>query len=226
MTAIMSVNLADRNGWAPLHFAAQNYDEGMARLLLDSGASIDSRDANGNTPLSTAVFSSRGRGELIELLRQRGAGATSTNNFGVSPVNLAQSPEGMNFMRQRYLPVQRRMLTDRSHQFPAPFPSTVANSLHSLRIGQTSEEVALRSIAEKTKTLVMFLLAQLRDCFQEIRLRLFQLSNEPPMAVTINRFPSFYIVQERILSRAHFRFCSLYLLPVAHHSTSVCAPLL
>jgi len=54
----------------------KTYDEGMARLLLDSGASIDSRDANGNTPLSTAVFNSRGRGELIELLRQRGAGAT------------------------------------------------------------------------------------------------------------------------------------------------------
>ena len=33
----------------------------------------------------------------------------------------------------------------------------------------------------------MFLLAQLRNCFQEMRLRLFQLSNEPPMVVTINR---------------------------------------
>lgn len=87
----MSVNLADRNGWTPLHFAAQNYDEGMARLLLDSGASVDPRDANGNTPLFTAVFSSKGRGELIELLRQRGANPTSTNNFGVSPVTLART---------------------------------------------------------------------------------------------------------------------------------------
>jgi uncharacterized protein len=88
----MSVNLADRSGCTPLHyFAAQNYHEGIARLLLDSGASVDPRDANGNTPLSTAVFNSRGRGELIGLLRQRGADATSTNNFGVSPVSLARS---------------------------------------------------------------------------------------------------------------------------------------
>jgi uncharacterized protein len=87
----MSVNLADRNGWTPLHFAAQNYDEGVARLLLDSGASVDPRDANGNTPLCTAAFNSRGRGELIGLLRQHGADATSTNEFGVSPVSLART---------------------------------------------------------------------------------------------------------------------------------------
>jgi hypothetical protein len=36
-----------------------------------------------------------------------------------------------------------------------------------------------------------FLLAQFRNGFQKIRLRLFQLSNEPPMAVAINRFSCF-----------------------------------
>jgi ankyrin repeat protein len=87
----MSVNLADRDGWTPLHFAAQNNDVDIARFLLDSGASVDPRDSNGNTPLFTAIFSSRGRGELIELLRQRGADATSKNKFGVSPLNLAQT---------------------------------------------------------------------------------------------------------------------------------------
>jgi len=84
------VNLADRDGWTPMHAAAQNFDEKIARLLLDSGAAVDPKDTNGNTPLSTAVFNSRGRGELIELLRERGADATSNNNFGVSPVSLAR----------------------------------------------------------------------------------------------------------------------------------------
>lgn len=87
----MNVNLADGNGWTPLHYAAQNNDDVIARLLLDSGASVDLRDANGNTPLSTAVFNSRGRGELIGLLRERGANATATNKFGVSPLSLSRS---------------------------------------------------------------------------------------------------------------------------------------
>jgi hypothetical protein len=44
----------------------------------------------------------------------------------------------------------------------------------------------------------MFLAAEFRNCFQEIRLRLLQLGNESPMAVASNRFASVYIVQERI----------------------------
>ena len=85
------VNLADRQGWTPLHFAAQSYDAEMADLLLDSGALVDHRDSYGNTPLSTAVFNSRGRGELIGLLRKRGANPTSKNNSGVSPTSLART---------------------------------------------------------------------------------------------------------------------------------------
>jgi ankyrin repeat protein len=87
----ISINLADRDGWTPLHFAAQNNDAETARFLLDSGAAVDPRDRYGNTPLFTAVFNSRGRGELIELLRQRGADVGAENTSGVSPVSLARS---------------------------------------------------------------------------------------------------------------------------------------
>jgi ankyrin repeat protein len=87
----MSVNLADRDGWTPLHFAAQNNDAEIARFLLDSGASVNPRDSNGDCPLFTAVFNSRGRGELIELLRQHGADTMSKNKSGVSPVSLART---------------------------------------------------------------------------------------------------------------------------------------
>jgi len=44
------------------------------------------------------------------------------------------------------------------------------------------------------------------------------------MAVTINRLPSFYIFQERILSCVHFLLRSLDPLHVAHQFTSVSAP--
>jgi uncharacterized protein len=85
------VNLADSKGWTPLHFAAQEHRADVAALLLDSGAFVDPRDSHGNTPLWTAVFNSRGRGELIKLLREQGAHPYSENNYGLSPVYLART---------------------------------------------------------------------------------------------------------------------------------------
>jgi ankyrin repeat protein len=82
---------SDDNGWTPLHFAAQSRAKDIAKLLLDVGAPIDPRDAHGNTPLSTAVFNSRGDGNLIKLLRERGADPHATNNYGVSPLKLART---------------------------------------------------------------------------------------------------------------------------------------
>ena len=58
-------NLQDNEGWSPLHFAAQEWSEGVARSLIENGATVDIKDSNGNTPLLRAVFSSQGRGELI-----------------------------------------------------------------------------------------------------------------------------------------------------------------
>src|SRR5439155_7412443 len=44
----------------PLHFAAQSSAESVVQLLLKAGAPADSRDSHGNTPLSRAVYNSRG----------------------------------------------------------------------------------------------------------------------------------------------------------------------
>jgi uncharacterized protein len=83
------VNLQDRHGWGALHFAAQNYDAAMTELLLKHEASVDLQDEHGNSPLSTAVFNSRGRGEVIKLFMGHGANKHLKNKHGVSPHELA-----------------------------------------------------------------------------------------------------------------------------------------
>jgi ankyrin repeat protein len=75
---------ADDNGWTPLHFAAQEQRLETVRILIATGASVDAQDAHGNTPLSRAVFNSRGKGDVIRLLRQSGADPYLKNNHHVS----------------------------------------------------------------------------------------------------------------------------------------------
>lgn len=84
-------DLADNQGFTPLHLAAQEWREEAARALLDTGANVDPKNKFGNTPLWVAVFNSKGRGELIALLRERGADPLSQNMHGKSPLSLARS---------------------------------------------------------------------------------------------------------------------------------------
>lgn|ERR1039458_4105796 len=91
LTAGGRADLPDDNGWTPLHFAAQAHSVAISEALLDAGATVDPRDGHGNTPLSTAVFNSRGRGELIALLRRHGADPNIANAHGVSPIRLART---------------------------------------------------------------------------------------------------------------------------------------
>lgn len=81
---------ADNQGFTPLHFAAQEGSLRAARLLLDEGADVDATNVYGNTPLHTAVFNSRGEGEMIELLRSHGADAKKPSKSGQTPVELAR----------------------------------------------------------------------------------------------------------------------------------------
>jgi ankyrin repeat protein len=80
----------DDEGWTPLHFAAQGNAAEAARLLLDAGAQVDARDSTGHTPLFQAVWSSRGRGDTIRLLRAYGADPHAQNSRGTSPLRLAR----------------------------------------------------------------------------------------------------------------------------------------
>jgi ankyrin repeat protein len=81
----------DDSGWTPLHAAVQAWSAPSCLILLEAGALVDARDEHGNTPLFRAVFDSRGRGDIIKLLRDHGADPTLENNHGVSPLKLART---------------------------------------------------------------------------------------------------------------------------------------
>lgn len=83
-------NARDLEGFTALHFAAQQWSVEAAQILLDRGADVDPVNKYGNSPLWTAVFNSKGRGELIELLRRKGANPLKANKAGKTPRDLAR----------------------------------------------------------------------------------------------------------------------------------------
>jgi ankyrin repeat protein len=83
-------DVSDRQGFTPLHFAAQQGALEAARALLDAGATVDPVNVYGNTSLWTATFNSRGRGDLIMLLRSRGADPWHVNKAGRTPIDLSR----------------------------------------------------------------------------------------------------------------------------------------
>ena len=91
LAAGAAVDALDDEGWTPLHAAAHSQSAAVAKLLLAAGAEVDAQDPYGNTPLSTAVFESKGRGDVIAVLRQHGADPHCENHYGVSPVSLART---------------------------------------------------------------------------------------------------------------------------------------
>jgi ankyrin repeat protein len=84
-------NQADKNGWTPLHVAAQECSLEAVQALLAVGANIDAQDSDGNTPLSNAVFRYTGDGSVVAVLLESGADAERSNFHGVSPRSLANT---------------------------------------------------------------------------------------------------------------------------------------
>lgn len=78
-------NVQDNDGWSALHFAAQEHAIECARILVGRGANPNLRDNDGATALWRAVQASRGRVELVALLRQAGAKDDLANSQGESP---------------------------------------------------------------------------------------------------------------------------------------------
>jgi ankyrin repeat protein len=81
---------ADTDGFTPLHLAAGQFHVDVAAALLEAGADVNRQNRFGNSPLSIAVFNSRGRGEMIGLLRSCGADPFAANTSGQTPIGLSR----------------------------------------------------------------------------------------------------------------------------------------
>ena len=61
-----NVSSEDKGGMTPLHIACQSGHTKIAGLLLDRGADIDHKNAQGSTPLNLAI-----QEEIIKLLHSK-----------------------------------------------------------------------------------------------------------------------------------------------------------
>jgi ankyrin repeat protein len=78
------------NGNTALHTAAQNGRTDLATILLDAGASPNSRARQGETPLHVAT--AENKLEVVELLLKRGADPNAQTLWGKPPLDYATEP--------------------------------------------------------------------------------------------------------------------------------------
>ena len=83
------VNGRDAEGWTALHVAAEERTVEIARLLVSRGADVNAQDDGGNSVLWRAVFSARGRGDVIRVLLENGAKEDLPNRSGENATELA-----------------------------------------------------------------------------------------------------------------------------------------
>jgi len=81
------INIQDKQGWTPLHWAARYGREATVELLLDKGADINIQDKQGWTPLHWAAYN--GHEAIVQLLLAKGADASLQNIDGWTPLHYA-----------------------------------------------------------------------------------------------------------------------------------------
>ncbi|EPY40064.1 26S proteasome non-ATPase regulatory subunit 10 [Angomonas deanei] len=76
------MDAADSDGWTPLHYAADKGHTETVRLLLEEGASVNSKDAMRRTPLHLAALG--GHVGVIQVLLEEGATKNAKNIAGMT----------------------------------------------------------------------------------------------------------------------------------------------
>ncbi|WP_425385309.1 ankyrin repeat domain-containing protein [Wolbachia endosymbiont (group B) of Schoenobius gigantella] len=82
------VNIRDRRGWAPLHYASDNDNKlDTSRAILNRNANIEAKTNIGETPLHIA--NAYGQLKIIELLIDKRANIEAKTNDGLTPLHVA-----------------------------------------------------------------------------------------------------------------------------------------
>ena len=87
----VDINIKDKNGWTPLHYAVSEHLVDITKMLIEFGSDVNAKDSYGNAIISRAVFTSKGRGDIIQVLLQNGADPLMENDSGVSALSLAKT---------------------------------------------------------------------------------------------------------------------------------------
>lgn len=103
-------NVVTKDGNAPLHrIAYSKVDKNIFEFFIKAGASVDQKDAEGNTPFLNA--SSRNTLEVVQLMAEYSKQIKATNAKGQSALMLAvanNSPEVVEFLLQKGLDVKAK----------------------------------------------------------------------------------------------------------------------
>jgi len=84
----INVNAKGKDGWTPLHFAAQNGHKEIVDALLAKEADVNAKGKDGRTPLHLAARN--GRTEVVKILIANGADPLLKNKDGKTPRDLAE----------------------------------------------------------------------------------------------------------------------------------------
>ena len=88
----IDVNSQNADGQSPLHYAGSYQNLTITSRILSSGGKLEIVDKHGNTPLWSAVFSSKGDYKVVDAMLQSGGTSVANwnNKAGRSPLDFAR----------------------------------------------------------------------------------------------------------------------------------------
>ncbi|BET30838.1 MAG: ankyrin repeat domain-containing protein [Wolbachia endosymbiont of Ephestia elutella] len=119
------VNIRDRRGWAPLHYASDNDNKlDTSRAILNRNANIEAKTNIGETPLHIA--NAYGQLKIIELLIDKRANIEAKTNDGLTPLHVAiqhnnTTPKIIEFLIDKGVNIEAKIKDDQTPLHHAVF---------------------------------------------------------------------------------------------------------